>query len=683
MTDHLESRSARLPSTVRLPLVIFLVLTAFYLLTMSGHPYSSDEETMYVVTRQIALAGDIVVEVEPGAPVAALRKGIENRYYSPYGIMPSIVALPLFYLGTLLEPSGGAAFEYATRFTVLATNSLVTATTAALLAAWALRLGAGRFTAVALALLYGLATFAWPYARTFFSEPLAALFLLIAVERADAARHHSPSSPDWPLLISGLAAGLLVSTRVASGIALPIIGLYVIWPRLAPIPAERPLSGIAGSTAGRVIQGMMHHPWIILRSSFIMGLWWLIGIAIGILPLISYNLLRSGELLSTGYGSEKKLFITSLSEGLYGLLLSPGKSVFLFALPILLALPGAYLLWRRRPGLVLVIWSLFGVHVLFYARWIAWSGGAWGPRFLLPTIALLILLIGPVIDATMAGGRSTEPQSRSPSRRIGWIATGILGVIGFLGSLGGVLVNFDTYLNMPVGEVRRVYEPLGSPLIVHWQILADRIGRYMAPSPHCALAAGFFAPEEASMFPRRSGAQATIACRLDHAAHLSLSLNDGRPADMPDSQLTFYLDDTIIAGHTARQPRTYHLLVPPGRPELRLVAVTWNPRQAGFSERDDNLGIVITAGQVHLLNGDSGRLIDRAIEPLPVRPKPRFAWYYEAHNQHLVDHWAWYLPRSELSPHAARVMAVGLCAMSVSLVVSAVILGRREYSSAG
>lgn len=630
-----------------LPLALFLLLTAFYLLTMSGHTYSSDEETMYVVTRQIALQGDVEMQVAPGEPVAALRRGIDNRLFSPYGILPSLLALPFFFLGTLAGSPDTAAFDYATRLAVMATNGPVTAATAALLAAWALRLGAQRSTAVALALLYGLCTFAWPYARTFFSEPLAALLLLATVERAHAAR----SSPyrAWPLLLSGVAAGLLVTTRIASGVVLPLIALYVVWPD--------------ARTALRLRT--------VLTNGIVAGFWWGVGLLPGLLLLVGYNLLRFGMVVATGYGSEKRLFTTPLLEGLYGLLLSPGKSVFLFAPPILLALPGALLLWRRYPGVVLLALGMFAVHIGLYARWIAWSGGAWGPRFLLPTVPLLILLAGAAFDRHLA------------SRRVGVgrVAAGLLGSIGFLGALGGVLVNFDTYLNMPVTEQRRVYEPLGTPLLVHWQILADRIERYTLNDGHCALAAGFFAPEEATLLPRRTGASGEVVCRLPTAALLTLTLNDGRPPSVPGSNLIFYLDDHYIPADTASQSRTYTLLLSSGEQSLRLEAQTWNPRRTGFSNRDDDLGIVITAAQLRATDGEELPLIDRAIAPLPEHPRYRFAWHYERHNQHLLDHWAWYLPRMGLPAEVARNISITICTTAVGLLLvggSVLLYGRRK-----
>lgn len=651
------------------PLALFLLFSAFYLLTMSGHMYVSDEETMYLVTRQIALRGEVAIDAEPGSPVAALRGGVGKRNYSPYGILPSLLAMPFFGVGTLAAPPDSAAFDYSTRLAVAALNGFVTAATAGLLAGWALRLGARRGSAIALALLYGLCTFAWPYARTFFSEPLVACLLLAAVERAEASRHTQKIA--LPLFLSGLAAGLIVATRIAGAIALPFVALYALWPQLDT--GALPVASLRRLINRRVLLTCY---WSTFRRAAIWGL----GLAPGLLLVGGYNILRSGTPFASGYDDEAKSFITPLMVGLYGLLLSPGKSVFLFAPPILLALPGALRLWPRRPGIVLLASGLFALHVWFYARWIAWSGGAWGPRFLLPTIPLLMLLAGAAFDDGLAG-RQIEAAGRTRWRdHTTRAAVVLLGMAGFVGSLGGVLVNFDIYLNMPVTEERRVYEPLGTPLIAHWQILADRVGRYTFPAPHCALGAGFFRPEQLDrLFPRRTGVTGEIRCRLDNPTLLTLTLNDGRPAELPDSALTFYLEDNYIGQRPAPQARTYILLLPAGNPTLRLTSHTWNPSRTGFSNRDDELGIVITAAQIWSVAGEPVPLIDLAIAPLPEPPGARFAWYYERFNQHLVDHWAWYLTRSELAGRGAGAVAVIICVVAVGLAgAGGVLLVKRE-----
>jgi len=217
---------------MRLPMAVFLILSGFYLLTMSGHTYSSDEETMLAVTRGLIERGDVAIVVEDGAPVSALRPGRDGRVYSPYGVLPSLLAIPLHLLGTLIAPSGLQA-DYASRFTTTMLNCLLTAATCAILVQWTQQLGATGKWALTLAFLYGLATFAWTYARTFFSEPLAALLILGATERAwSAFRVNSPGAQQKTLFVSGLLAGLLPATRIAAAIALPVIGLYVLWETL-------------------------------------------------------------------------------------------------------------------------------------------------------------------------------------------------------------------------------------------------------------------------------------------------------------------------------------------------------------------------------------------------------------------------------------------------------------------
>src|SRR4029079_602925 len=78
-----------------------------------------------------------------------------------------------------------------------------------------------------------------------------------------------------------------------------------------------------------------------------------------------------------------------LWTGLRGLLFSPGKSLFLYAPWLLLALPGAFLLLRRA-GRDAVLLPLFpAAVVVLYGMKLGWHGGSWGPRYLLPIVPLL------------------------------------------------------------------------------------------------------------------------------------------------------------------------------------------------------------------------------------------------------------------------------------------------------
>lgn len=647
---------------------------------------------MYAVTRGLARAGDVAVVVPDGAPVAALRLGADGRGYSPYGVLPSLLAVPLFALGALLGAGAGAppaAFDYATRFAVSALNAPITAATAALLAGWALRLGAGKRSAAGLAVLYGFCTFAWPYSRTFFSEPLAALLLLLAAERAHAALWFcSPSTSAetgtrraWcsvpALLVSGLAAGLLVATRVASAVALPVLLLYLLLAQAAMGRNER--------------LSLRERLWILAC--------WGSGLLPGLGIVAWYNLVRFGTPLATGYAAEATLFTTPLLVGLHGLLLSPGKSLFLYAPPLLLALPGAWRHWQRRRGLVLLVLGLFLAHLLLYATWGEWQGGGvWGPRFLLPVVPLLLLLATP----TQHEGRGSARMQRDRrSQALRFLPGALFGILGFVGNLGGVWLNFNTYLNAPLA-VDRIYSWADTPLLAHWRIIAERVGRYTTPAPACALGDGFFALEADptlpqnpdARLPRRSGAHGTLRCRMDRPARLLLRIDDRRPPNAPPSDLALTIDGQRFA-QAAGEARAYRLLLPPGRTQLTISATTWNPRQIGFSDRDDALGVLVSAATLEQDDcavelgtdarfasrqppGCTLQFVDTAIAPLPERPRPRWAWYYDPPNIHLVDHWAWYLPRSELAGGPAWVVTVVLLVVALScLGAGAVQITRR------
>lgn len=606
---------------MRLPGAIFLLLCGFYLLTMSGHTYSPDEETMLAVTRALIERREVAVVVEDGAPVAALRPGRDGGRYSPYGVLPSLLAVPLHLLGSLVAPAGPPA-DYATRFAVTALNGPLTAATAALLAWWAMQLGATGAWATTLALLYALATMAWPYARTFFSEPLAALLILLAAERADAARRLPAGTPaQWrALLLSGLAGGLVLPTRIAAGVTLPVIGLYALWVAWKGWGAAAPGTGARWSSFA----------WPIAA--------WVSGLLPGLALLLWYNLARFGTPIASGYASEGNLFTTPLLEGLYGLLFSPGKSVFLYAPALLLALPGGLMLWRRGARApVILTGGLFLSHLVLYARWGEWhGGGVWGPRFLLPVVAPLLAL---------AAGIGAPGAAR-------WrlAAVALVGLAGLAGNLGGVLFNFSTYVVLaPLHE--RVHTISGSPLLAHWRLLGERWSRYAVAPPACWLGDGLYATEDpaGAPLPRRAGPTGAIRCATPRGARLTLTLDDRRPPAAPPSALRLTLNGRSLGRAPEAQQRAYALLLAPGSARLEIAAHPWNPLAVGFSDRDDPLGPQVVRLNGVVEDGAPVAVADTAVAPIPARPRPRWAWYYDPPNQHLVDHWAWYLPRSEFA----------------------------------
>jgi hypothetical protein len=137
-----------------------------------------------------------------------------------------------------------------------------------------------------------------------------------------------------------------------------------------------------------------------LRAAFLLCATSAIGVAI----LLAHNAVLFGGPFQFGYPAAaegaKRLntFDTPLWKGLYGFLLSPGKSIFIFAPPVTLALAGLQRLWKLERGVATLAMLLPLVYLFFFARYTQWEGGyCVGPRYMVPSIVLLCLALGPML----------------------------------------------------------------------------------------------------------------------------------------------------------------------------------------------------------------------------------------------------------------------------------------------
>jgi hypothetical protein len=107
------------------------------------------------------------------------------------------------------------------------------------------------------------------------------------------------------------------------------------------------------------------------------------------------NWTRYHSLFDHGYEGEG--FTTPFWVGIYGILFSSGKSIFLFSPPLVVGC----VMWRRfrertRLDASFFLAVLVG-QILLYCRWWDWSSdNAWGDRFLIPGVLLMCV---PVIEA--------------------------------------------------------------------------------------------------------------------------------------------------------------------------------------------------------------------------------------------------------------------------------------------
>ena len=154
---------------------------------------------------------------------------------------------------------------------------------------------------------------------------------------------------------------------------------------------------------------------ILARRTFLRSV---AGFGIGIIPLLVYNQIAFGNPFEQGYGS--KPFDTPIPMGLYGLLLSPSRGLFVYAPYLLFAVVALVLAWRTRGEVAARLRGL-GIAalatLLLYATYTEWWGGrVFGARFLDD--------LAPVLFAALAWGIGHGLFDRALWRRLFWVGAG-------------------------------------------------------------------------------------------------------------------------------------------------------------------------------------------------------------------------------------------------------------------
>ena len=428
----------------RLALGVFLVLLAVYGLTAGGHTYSSDEEGMLLSTRQMVEEHTpVLVVTEDNAGLIPAVPGREGAPVGVSGMAQIAAATPLLGVGTVVGATVAKAYgDYTERLFVGFLNSFVTAACAAVLLLIALELGTSRRHALLLALVYGLGTYAWPHAKTMFGEPMATLLVLGAA--LHAVRFRTRGSMRSAVL-SGAFLGASLMGRSSDALFIPLVCLY--------------LAGVAASRVPRV------------RSVVLTGAAVAAGAAIPVLVFLGTNTWRFGSPFDLGYQAVPLEY--PLLEGLYGLFLSPGKSLFLYAPVAAVGIAAAVRTTReRRPEAALFL-SMAFLNALFFARFVHWHGDhSWGPRYLVMSLPFFILPCAPLLGAVRW-------------RR----AVAVAGALGLVVALLGTVMYFNQYfhvaevaLGSEMDEEGAVYwkamhfDPEWSPIVGHARLVDDVVG---------------------------------------------------------------------------------------------------------------------------------------------------------------------------------------------------------------
>jgi hypothetical protein len=363
---------------------LLLFLLGVYLLTGKGFSELVDAEAQFLLTR--SLVARHWVDLPPGGGLTAgvidprsTFRGADGRIYSQYWLGYPLWEAPWYWLGAraalLLayavdDPRLGGVGQMLPRAAVNFSLALVTALEAGLLAGLLVLLGQTVRAAVGAALLFGLGTVAWPYAKIGFYEPFLGLCLLASwyclAVYACRQRHWR-----W-LALAGLAWGWGMAAKPTFALTLPGLVFFGWW--LGRRPREHDaVGGFSWRQSWALVLGLA--PWV--------------GV------VLWYDWARTGQALNPGYAAwnwQATLTWRHFLRLLVAYTVSPGRGLLVFCPVALLAVAGWRSAWRERPALAGCSLLILLAYLLFHAARVAPDSWAWGPRYLVPAVGPVMLL---------------------------------------------------------------------------------------------------------------------------------------------------------------------------------------------------------------------------------------------------------------------------------------------------
>lgn len=374
--------------------LLFLFFQSVYALASSGNAFRvPDEFEVYFQVEHLVDAGDLSVpqtlavrqpvvvngRVVGTQPIFFGKFGRDGKPYAPYGPAAAFLLVPHHAAARVVAWVAGiprAPLPDGTAWVVLVggLTMIASATAAALAVAGfhraALSLGAAPRVALTVSLLLGGATILWTYGTTLYGEAWqAAAFVWAAALLLDARA--GARQARFEVIAAAVLLAIAGLTKVTSLVFAPGFVVAALVDRSAPMRRR-------------------------LDAATCLAL----GIALAVAVHVAWNLHRFGAPFDFGYDwgetiprpPARAFDAGDLPRGLVVLLLSPGKSLFLWAPALVLALSRLPAFWRRERAGAIGLAVSAGAGLIFFGAYLFPEGGyCHGPRHLLPIVPLLLL----------------------------------------------------------------------------------------------------------------------------------------------------------------------------------------------------------------------------------------------------------------------------------------------------
>lgn len=337
----------------RVQLGIFLTVLCAYLIGESRTPPHNDSRMIYLVAESIVYRDTLDI-------------GMGANVYAQHPLLVSAIHIPGAALRKAITKNHPELDPIVKPLTSHLGSELVSALGCLLFFRFLLYLGVSLAAASLGTVALAFGTFLPIYARTAWSEACqTACFIGYFSALIRLLDHPRRKTGLW----FGAWAGLLINSKYLFVLCLPgsVLLLAVCAWRRKQI---RPMA-LAGA-------------WAMLPGAFFLAV------------LLWYNWARTGSITNTGYPTVEEMSTSVFSEsvfvGLWAYFFSFGKSIFLYAPPLLLSILGLGRFLRTRSLLAWAILLTAGPVVCLYSKFVYWSGDwCWGPRYLLFLVPVLLI----------------------------------------------------------------------------------------------------------------------------------------------------------------------------------------------------------------------------------------------------------------------------------------------------
>jgi hypothetical protein len=413
------------PFRIRGSLWLFGAVSLMYLFSTSRERPWGDATPIWEVADSIAHSHNFHAKTRwpPSLP-----NGKDGNLYGLAPLLQCAVYVPGAYLQRKIAGAFPPYWQITWRFTSHLAPTLLGTLACLLFFGLCRRIGMRPIPAMACTVALAFASPVWVYSRYPYSETLQLVCFTGFFGKLLDVRER----PTWrQAALLGVWAGLLVNAKpvfLVSGLG---AGLFLIW------------------ELRRNRRALLLVSLVSIASALPFGALYLY-----------YNYLRWGSIYFTGYGlvfagtavtgpSAGAAAAVSVSVphetplvGLWGMFMSPGKSIFLYSPPLLVALVALPRFFRRFRHVVWAMVLTILPCLYWHAQMISWSGDyAWGPRYLTFALGVLLLPAGFLVEDWLA----------KASRLRRWLGVAALSVVlsfgGFVTYLGNAIY-WDHYIRV-------------------------------------------------------------------------------------------------------------------------------------------------------------------------------------------------------------------------------------------